>query len=237
MFTRPCPQCGKIFEYTKVGNMRRAEALRSLCKACVGERRSEGYDLNRPCPQCGKALSYSSPDKMRRAERGASLCGACAHKKRTRPVQIGGFVRTCPKCGKKLYYKRWDVRRNAEQAGKRCASCTLRGRIHSRETRRKMSDALKGRVLSAEHCRKLSIAKGGSGVAMQVRPSSIQTAQRLCKKLANNICQICGASNKIMYGHHVIHYVVASKLGADQRNLICLCKSCHNKAHETNRQS
>ena len=54
-------------------------------------------------------------------------------------------------------------------------------------------------------------------------------AKDLCKELANYTCQICGAKNGPMHAHHIIPLPEGTN---DQKNLICLCVSCHQKVHK-----
>ena len=52
-------------------------------------------------------------------------------------------------------------------------------------------------------------------------------AKKLCRQLANYTCQICG--NEGLDAHHLIP---VEKGGSDdQSNLICVCRSCHQKIH------
>lgn len=54
-------------------------------------------------------------------------------------------------------------------------------------------------------------------------------AKKECRQLANNTCEFCGATHVRVEAHHVI----PAKDGGtnDLTNLVCLCKSCHEKAH------
>lgn len=52
-------------------------------------------------------------------------------------------------------------------------------------------------------------------------------AKQLCRKLANYTCQICGGEG--LDAHHLIP---VEQGGSDeQSNLICVCRSCHQKIH------
>ncbi len=52
------------------------------------------------------------------------------------------------------------------------------------------------------------------------------------KLRANSICKNCNKTYDSMYAHHIIPYKVCKFVYLDPDNGICLCKICHNKAHE-----
>jgi 5-methylcytosine-specific restriction endonuclease McrA len=56
----------------------------------------------------------------------------------------------------------------------------------------------------------------------------INTAKEICKKSANYICACCGAPGKDA------HHIVFLRDGGtnDQKNLICLCRACHERVHK-----
>lgn len=52
--------------------------------------------------------------------------------------------------------------------------------------------------------------------------------KELCKALADNICAICGKAGKD--AHHIVPVSVGGEHSQD--NLICLCRSCHERVHK-----
>lgn len=52
-------------------------------------------------------------------------------------------------------------------------------------------------------------------------------AKKLCRQLANYTCQICGGE-----GIDAHHLIPVEQGGSDEQdNLICVCRSCHQKIH------
>lgn len=45
-------------------------------------------------------------------------------------------------------------------------------------------------------------------------------------------CQLCGDKDKEFHCHHIIPVSIAPDKIEDPTNLITLCQSCHNKAHD-----
>lgn len=52
-------------------------------------------------------------------------------------------------------------------------------------------------------------------------------AKKLCKELAGYTCKLCGSKEEID-AHHIIPLPLGTN---EQDNLICLCRSCHQKVH------
>jgi len=143
------------------------------------------------------------------------------------------FSRACPTCGKELKYSYKGGMVRATKNSSVCGSCAKAGVKRTAETKRKISLARTGVKRTAETKRNISIGHGGTGTTMGKRPSEVQQAQNLCRKLANYRCAICGSTDRVV-AHHTIWYCQAPDLGANMDNLICLCHTHHCIAHGWN---
>jgi 5-methylcytosine-specific restriction endonuclease McrA len=61
------------------------------------------------------------------------------------------------------------------------------------------------------------------------RGSNHIKAQKEGKERDQNVCQLCGAKEKIE-GHHIINFAYGGAATAD--NIISLCKRCHQAVHK-----
>ena len=133
-----------------------------------------------------------------------------------------------------------------------------KGFKHSKESKRKMSEARAGKFLSAEH--RASIAKSvkmrwergdfintifmdisgdknpgwRGGVGQEYPPEFNRSLKRFIWERDNSVCQICGTlvSRRGVIGH--IHHIDGYKENSDLDNLILLCIYCHGKIHKSN---
>ena len=64
---------------------------------------------------------------------------------------------------------------------------------------------------------------------MAQRSSNHIKAQRQGRERDNNVCQICGSSDRVE-GHHIIDHQYGG--AADKDNIISLCHEHHEKVHK-----
>lgn len=124
------------------------------------------------------------------------------------------------------------------------------GKHHSKETRRKISEALKGRSVSEEirrkisntskgiPCsketrRKLSEANTGSrhpqwrgGISFEPYPPEFNIRlKKTIRERDNYTCKICGCRGVC------VHHIDYNKKNSDNQNLVTLCIKCHGTIH------
>jgi hypothetical protein len=111
------------------------------------------------------------------------------------------------------------------------------GRKMSNEAKRKMSIAKKGKKLSEEHIKKLRECHRGEksylwrgGITKNPYPLDwTATLRRSIRERDNYICQLCSK----LQGDELfdIHHINYDKNNCNPNNLITLCNSCHMKTN------
>lgn len=156
----------------------------------------------------------------------------------------------CDNCGKerKVMFKQYrDL----------CISCCQLGRIHSEETKIKISKNNGKSMLGKKHTekskKKMSIKQSGihngmygkSGKNSPTWNSKITNKEREIGRFyseygiwRNNVferdnytCQICNKRNVILRAHHICGYAENKELRTILSNGITLCRKCHDKFH------
>lgn len=103
-FTRKCPSCERVIEYTNVKNRNQAERHKKTCHSCSAKEVSKRPEIRqrllvvlakgrqnkrktaalppflRLCPICHKRLEYSTVKHRNKAEKINSKCGSCSAK-------------------------------------------------------------------------------------------------------------------------------------------------------------
>ena len=73
----------------------------------------------------------------------------------------------------------------------------------------------------------------GEGISSQkIRTSTAVTSAKKNVRLRDVRCQCCGEADKIIEVHHILPVAKYPELVSDERNMICLCQSCHSKYHQ-----
>ena len=112
---------------------------------------------------------------------------------------------------------------------------THKGKIHSRETRSKISAANKGRKLTPEQRQAKSCpgSKNGRWIDGRSRvPDEIaylnftKARKRDIKERDGNACKVCKKGGKLH-----IHHIDGNKKNDRDDNFITLCGSCHSRVH------
>lgn len=153
--------------------------------------------------------------------------------------------KTCENCGKSWTTTRTDDNRRASKTcSDTCRNDQIRkkhkGRIFSKESRVKMSQAQKGKTQTEEH--RTNIGKGVSGSKNRFWKDGrsydkdcydgmfTETLKTTVKRRDNNSCQECQcATQRNLHVHHI----VGNKQNNLIDNLISLCQRCHSIIHHT----
>ena len=114
-----------------------------------------------------------------------------------------------------------------------------KGLKRSFETRKKMSISAKGRVFTKEHKRRIGLAHSGEKSRFweggkSFEPYTIdwtRTLRQSIRERDNNTCQICGKPQAQENRLFCVHHIDYNKRNCDPKNLITLCRICHNKTN------
>ena len=95
----------------------------------------------RNCPKCNKEIFYSNRFVLQRASEKNTLCnkGRCNN-----VIPVDGWFKFCPLCGdKQKYLEKWNLEVSIKN-NSLCRSCSLKGKRHTVEHNKKISDSNKG---------------------------------------------------------------------------------------------
>jgi hypothetical protein len=84
MYTRKCPNCNKIINYTFKRSLDRANKRNAICRHCF---ENKPQLLTRLCPQCNKEIKHKHHWVRNKLDKEQRLCKECSNKNKTLSLQ------------------------------------------------------------------------------------------------------------------------------------------------------
>ena len=140
------------------------------------------------------------------------------------------WTRDCPSCGKELSYSKKSKLTSAIKKGTACRSCSKKGKTHSEESRRKMSESLKGennpmygKTRSEETRRKISESQKGE--------NSLNYGKPLSEEHRRNISIGSGGNGLLNEGRYCDHELRKWSKAVKDRDGCCQICGSRKKLH------